>query len=208
MRLLIATVFLYAGTLFADVPASSPQSMQRTLQNLSHSVSNNDQELALLKQKITNQESILDSMHTEVTALIKAAKESQKSNSTQVDTRLKAMEKNIDKLVSDLKQFKKHANETSTSFSELQKKIAEQQELTTLQAQQIKELESALRLIASTLQTKTTKTSSTSGNEYKVKAGDSLEKIAKEHNTTIEAIKKANNLSKDVIYPGQKLEIP
>ncbi len=187
--------------------AASLYELQRSVQNMSYSISNQDAELAHLKQKIVNQESTLDSMHAEVSALIKAAKESQKSTGAQVDTKLKSMEKNIDKLVSDLKQFKKHANESADSFAEIQKKLAHQQEISSLQAQQIKELESALRNIASALQTKTGVEKSASG-EYRVKAGDSLEKIAKEHGTTIEAIRRENSLTKDTIYPGQKLHIP
>lgn len=204
---LVISQLLLAGSLFAEVPASSQQTVQRTLQNLQYGLSNQDQELTLLKQKIHNQESTLESMHTEVSSLIKAAKESQKSTGAEVSTKLKSMEKNIDKLVTDLKQFKKHANETSTSFTELQKKIAEQQEISSLQAQQIKDLETALRHIASALQTKVAPEKSVAG-QYRVKPGDTLEKIAKEHGTTIDAIRRENNLTKDIIHPGQKLNIP
>lgn len=43
-----------------------------------------------------------------------------------------------------------------------------------------------------------------------VRNGDSLERIAKREGTTVEALKKANNLSGDnpVIQPGQKLKMP
>jgi LysM repeat protein len=181
--------------------------LQRTLQNMSYSISNQDTEIAHLKQKIQNQESILDSMHSEVTALIKSAKEQQKSTGNQVDTRLKSMEKNIDKLVADLKQFKKYSEGSASSFDEIQKKLSKQEEIIQLQAQQIKDLESALRHLASAMQTKSSPATSTPG-EYRVKSGDSLEKIAKEHGTTIDAIRRENSLTKDVIYPGQKLHIP
>ncbi|MDD4182430.1 MAG: L,D-transpeptidase family protein [Candidatus Omnitrophica bacterium] len=43
--------------------------------------------------------------------------------------------------------------------------------------------------------------------KYVVKPNDSLAKIAKENNTTIELIKRANNLSSDVIRPEQELKI-
>jgi len=42
---------------------------------------------------------------------------------------------------------------------------------------------------------------------HEVKSGDSLAKIAKLYNTTIEFIKKSNNLTGDVIRVGQKLRI-
>ncbi|MFA5270991.1 MAG: L,D-transpeptidase family protein [Candidatus Omnitrophota bacterium] len=43
--------------------------------------------------------------------------------------------------------------------------------------------------------------------KYTVKPNDSLGKIAKEYNTTIELIKRANNLSRDVIRPGDKFKV-
>lgn len=56
--------------------------------------------------------------------------------------------------------------------------------------------------------TKTTKKASTKS--YTVKSGDSLDKIAKRNGTTVEAIRKANGMSKKstMIKPGQKLKIP
>ena len=43
---------------------------------------------------------------------------------------------------------------------------------------------------------------------YKVKAGDSLEKIAKANNTTVDKIKKINSMQQDLIVIGQEIKIP
>lgn len=43
---------------------------------------------------------------------------------------------------------------------------------------------------------------------YQVKAGDSLYKIATAYGTSVEKLKASNNLTKDIIYPGQQLIIP
>jgi LysM repeat protein len=48
----------------------------------------------------------------------------------------------------------------------------------------------------------------TAGGEYTVKSGDSLWKIARDHNTNVVKIKELNNLTTDVIRPGQILQIP
>jgi len=54
-----------------------------------------------------------------------------------------------------------------------------------------------------------TKNIPVSGEEtYMVKAGDSLYKIAMKYGTTVEALKNINNLTTDVINPGQVLQIP
>lgn len=46
------------------------------------------------------------------------------------------------------------------------------------------------------------------GKYYIVKKGDYLGKIARKYNTSVKAIKRANKLKSDIIYPGQKLIIP
>ena len=43
---------------------------------------------------------------------------------------------------------------------------------------------------------------------HKVVKGDSLYKISRIYNVKINAIKKTNNLTKDIIYINQKLKIP
>ena len=42
---------------------------------------------------------------------------------------------------------------------------------------------------------------------YVIKPNDTLGKIAREHNTTVELIKKSNNLSSDIIIPGNMLKV-
>jgi lipoprotein-anchoring transpeptidase ErfK/SrfK len=43
--------------------------------------------------------------------------------------------------------------------------------------------------------------------EYVVQAGDSLEKIARDHKTTVELIKRSNGLDNETIFPGKKLKV-
>ncbi len=60
---------------------------------------------------------------------------------------------------------------------------------------------------AATKETVKTAKASTAGT-YTVKAGDTLAKIAREHGTTIKALRAANSLKTDQIHPGQKLKLP
>lgn len=42
---------------------------------------------------------------------------------------------------------------------------------------------------------------------YVVKAGDTVEKIAKMHGTSVQAIKAENNLKNQLLHPGQQLRV-
>lgn len=51
-------------------------------------------------------------------------------------------------------------------------------------------------------------TGTTTGSLYTVKAGETLTRIAKQHGTTVKAIRAANNLKSDKVSVGQKLKLP
>lgn len=191
-------VSMISITLEAETPPNQLKSMQYTL-------ANQDSEIAFIKERLTSFETTLESTHKEVSKLISQAKEAVKKSSGALDTKVLAIEKNIEKLVTDLKAFKKQTNELASTLSDIQKSLREKEEIAALQAEQIKELEQALRSLAQAMQTKSsTKTTGT----YQVKSGDTLDKIAKELDVSISSLKAENNLQKDVIYPGQKLKVP
>jgi LysM repeat protein len=50
--------------------------------------------------------------------------------------------------------------------------------------------------------------STTTGSSYTIKAGDTLYGIARQHGTSVAAIREANQLSSDLIFVGQNLRIP
>jgi LysM repeat protein len=198
----------------ADIAKSS---LERTLHNIKYSQETLEQELARLDQKIQNQDLVLESTRDEVTSLLKACRESQKSLSSSQDSRLKALDKNIEKLIQDLKQFKTHANETSTFQSGLQKKLQGIDEIVRLQGEQLQDLEKAMRSLALAISskpladTKNDKKEQGTANKvktYRVKSGDSLEKIAKDQGITVQALKEINALPNDKIISGQELKIP
>lgn len=194
------------------IDSNTRLSQDRLLQTIQHTLHNQEQEIAAIHERIQNQETILESMREEVTALLQATKEAQKTNASSQESRLKAMEKKQETLLQDLKQFKTHANESSSYSQELQKKIRELNDIIRLQGEQVHELEEALRSLALAIQGKPSQekksVSKDSQNSYQVKSGDTLEKIAKEYKVTIQALKVANGLQKDKIVPGQELKIP
>ncbi|EKE08435.1 MAG: hypothetical protein ACD_17C00167G0004 [uncultured bacterium] len=103
----------------------------------------------------------------------------------------------------ELKSLSSHANETTAALLQFRNRVDELESEIHLQNRRFDEvanLKTNIETLAKGLygQYKT----------YKVKAGDSLDKIARIHQTSIEKIKELNNLNHDLIVIGQELKIP
>lgn len=116
-----------------------------------------------------------------------------------IERKMAAFEKNYDRFSSELSKLTQHANQTSQSLVQYRDQIVELD----------RRLDEALRL-KSTLAnlSKAVGQKEESSRSYRVKSGDSLEKIARNHHTSVQAIKTLNNLSSDKIVVGQELQLP
>lgn len=201
---LVSSVFLFSS-LLADENASKT--------HLEHRISNLETENSYLKQKIVNQETTLDSLRDEMSALIRATKELTEKSSSSSETKIAQIEKNVEKLIADMKQFKNHSNDTADALTGHQKSLKEFEETFTLQKKQLKEFEEALKSLAKAMSTgipsKPEECVATKGkNTYRVRSGDSLGKIAINFKKSVTTLREANQLRSDVIVPGQELVIP
>lgn len=203
----LVPIFFAHSLLGAEI---APNTLEKQVRNTQYRLESQESEIGYLKERIASFETVLETTHQEVTRLVSQAKDAIKNSSKTVDTKVDVVEKNIEKIAQDLKTFKKQANELATNISTIQKNLKEKEEIASLQAQQIKDLEQAMRLLTSALQTKTASSSNGKAYQksYEVKPGDTLDKIAKELDTTVAKIKAENALQKDIIYPGQKLQVP
>lgn len=118
-----------------------------------------------------------------------------------LQSRIQMQENTIDKLSSELKILKKdiqqlleHLNKVNTQLATHEKGL-----------QNVSELKNTLADLLKSIHSSTTKTRVKC---YKVQAGDSLEKIARLHHVSVEALKANNKLIRDTIFPGQELQIP
>lgn len=152
------------------------EELRSEIADLRHNLHGADIEIKLLEEKLENQS------HT-------------KTDTTAIDRKLALLEKNLEKLNSDLLSLKAFATQTTSSLTQYRDHILELNR----KLDEVGKLRSTLSQMA-----KTTSTAQT----YQVKAGDSLEKIARLHNISIEALKRENKLSSDKIIIGQELTIP
>jgi len=165
-------------------------SFRSEIQIVEGHIKHNEQALASLKnQDFEKAQSKIDQLAVAVQAL------EQKWN---------AAEKSRVADSGELKQLSSHAKETGLALVQFKDRIGEmEQELISGQRrfEEIGKLKSNIENLAKALQASDLKI-------YKVRSGDSLEKIAKSNKTTVEKIKKLNGMEQDLIGVGQELKIP
>ncbi len=173
-----------------------------SVRRLGHVVATHDAEITMIKQSLENQAAAIETMHQEVQALVQAARESS------AEPRVARQEKVLAKVIEDCKTLKSSINDTATTVSKLQQSLSSQNEVLAAQSKQIQELHAAVRALAKIIQPAVSPSSASNKDRYRVKAGDSLEKIAKENATTVQALKEINDLKNTTIHPGQELRLP
>jgi len=103
----------------------------------------------------------------------------------------------------NLQRLASHANETTVALSQFKGRVQElEQELSSQQKrfEDLAKVKGSIESLAKSIKAPY--------KLYKVRPGDSLEKIAQAHHTKVERIKKLNDLDRDLIVVGQELKIP
>ncbi len=191
-----------------DQTGTALREMRSTLDDLRHEVSNHEVEIKVYDEKIHNLETIIDSLRQQSSDTTQAHKEALKDSSATLEMKLNSLETTTKGLVADLKQFKNHANETASTLAQYKQKISDLEKILEIQNQNLDSLQAALKSLTGVLQVKNNVPLSSTDKTYRVAPGDSLEKIARKHQTTIANIKELNGLTHDRIIVGQNLKVP
>ncbi len=157
------------------------EEMKTEIADLRHALHGTEVELKLLEEKFDSRED----QHA-----------SPKGDVVTLQRKISLLEKTIDKMNVELKSLMNYANQTTTSLSQYRDQIQEIDR----KLGEVSKLRSTLTQISKTYSAPEEQT-------YHVKSGDSLEKIARKFNTSIDALKKDNQLPTDKIVIGQELKI-
>lgn len=179
--------------------------MQTNLDDLRHEISCCKTDLQILDSRLKNQETL-------IAALKQQGGEKNQTKLDSLSQQLSALEKRIafsetksQGQGEDLKRMSIHANETTSALAQFKDRLCEfEQELLSQQRhfEEVAKLKGHFEGLAKHLR------GSPLEKLYKVRAGDSLEKIARLHKTTVERLKQANGLTDDRIAVGKELRIP
>jgi len=121
---------------------------------------------------------------------------------------LSPLRKTHGKTLLDLKALTAHAQKTSSSLAAYRDKIEELEQRLEGQDRRLFEVGKVKETLTSLTTALKNPSNGLSYTLYKVQGGETLGKIAKEHRTTVRAIKELNHLSGNQIYAGQELKLP
>ena len=188
--------------------------LRTTLSELKNTLNNHESEIRMFDNRLHNQEAIIDHSHQELTDNIQSQQETSKASVSNLEYKTDALDTTLKSIISDMRQMKTQSNEFVAILGQHKQKLAEFEKLMDAQNQHMKNLEIALSSMMEVMQaqgvTEKNYNAGDSLKEYKVQPGDSLEKIARVHKVSVQAIRDLNKLSKDKdrIFAGQTLKIP
>lgn len=178
---------------------SSGNSLNEAFSDLRNEVDNHEAEIRMFEERLNTQENIMDSIRQQFLDANVAQKEFVKGSSATLESRMSGLEARLGGAAEDMRKLQSHANESALALQQYKSKIAD------LEAH-IEQLQKAINTLVDALQIEGVKSDSLT--VYEVKSGDSLEKIAKRHKTSVSKLKEANQLKNDRIFIGQTLKIP
>ena len=173
----------------------SLRKMRTDLDEIKHDLNSNQMELHILEGKVLTQDTSLTSLKEQTLESQQTKLKKATELLTQIDKKIKGLEKKFEEALADIRKLTIHANETTTALTQYQDKINEQNH----KLQDISKIKTTIKeLLKSNSQTFT----------YTVKSGDTLDTIAKTYGTSIEILKRLNKISDDTIYADQEILIP
>jgi LysM repeat protein len=169
------------------------------LEEIKHDMTSYQMQLQILEGKITAGDDL-------IAAVKERLQETQKSAWNQIEYQISLLEKKSktievqnETLASHLGQLQQYAADTTKALTQYKEKIKDLEKIVSLNQESIEQIK-----LKKSSQPKTDRPFKT----YVVRPGDSLEKIARIHETSTEDIKKLNQLSHDLIIVGQELIVP
>lgn len=191
-------------TTYAHSPGM--KQLHDNINQIRHGLNNHEHELRQIDEKFSSMESIVEGMQLKLLDHSKVHKELLQNSKTSLEAKIGDLELVTKGLLVDLNSIKNRVNETNSFLSEYKQQMSVVEKAIENQNKNIENLHAAMKTLMLVLQGG--ETSDAVSDLYVVKSGDSLEKIANAHSTTVKALKELNNLTADRIKIGQKLKIP
>ncbi len=171
--------------------------MRLELADVKHDLKSTQVELNLLDERVKKQASPPSS-------LIKTTNDAANAQVSNVEQRISDLEKLIERINNDLRNLSSYTNQALAKVHSIELEVTSHEK----RLDEVVKLKNTLTSISHAIGQTSSSSPISSNKTYRVKGGDSLEKIARNHKTSIVSLKNLNNLKNDKIVVGQDLRIP
>ena len=214
IRKAFAFIALVAGCTSCSPLRSSPNDekhqleltlheVQTNLDDLRHDINCFQTEIQILDGRIKYYENTLSSLKQHDLEKQQAKIDQLTAQILSLEKKWISLEKNQTGEIVEIETLSTHANETTAALAQFKDRIGELEEEIHAQNRRFDEVAKLKGHIENL-----SKGFQGDFKIYRVRPGDSLEKIARAHKTAVEKIKKLNSLDQDLIVVGQELKIP
>ncbi|MBS3905227.1 MAG: LysM peptidoglycan-binding domain-containing protein [Simkania sp.] len=173
------------------------------LGDLRHAAQAQKVEIQLLQERIRDQEMIAENANKH-----RNRSDSLTGQLVALEKKITLLERQQDRILNDLKLLNTHYEQTGNNLHNLQNRFSALQtqiEHHASRLHDIQQLKTTLTHVSRVISEQSSPTKESK--RYRVKAGDNLEKIAKQNNLSVHQLKKINQLNDDRIFSGQELLI-
>ncbi len=182
--------------------------IQIELSELKYQMNTHQTELAILEEKWNEERKTLTQVKKQVHSGDSTASKQLRTDVEELRRRLISVDKQSEKASSDLKKLEIHAEQNAAVMAQYKTKLQECQSTIADQSGKLDEIKKLRTTISSLSQAMQGQTVPLEKRTYQVVAGDSLQKIAQKNQTSVTALKRANQLQTDQISVGQELLLP
>jgi LysM repeat protein len=180
--------------------------LQTNLDDLRHDINCFHTEMQIVDGKVKHQEDATQNLKQQHLEKLQLKVENLTKLFSEIENKVNLFETKSHSLSSNFSNLSNHANETTLALTQHKDKINELEKIILKQNARLEDIAKVKTTLEDIV--KTIKSNSSNYLIYKVRPKDSLEKIAKTNNVTVDSIKHLNDLENDLIVVGQKLKIP
>lgn len=169
------------------------------VEDIKHDLNTYEIEHHVIEGKLIDQEQTIATLRQQVAELKSGKLDSFVQELQNLEKKLHQVSKKQDKIVADIRQLSTHANDTTTALAQYKDKLSQFETAIQGQNVQLHEIQKIKEGISKLAEGEKT---------YVVQPGDTLEKIAKKNDTTVEQLKAVNKMTTDLIVIDQLLNLP
>jgi LysM repeat protein len=186
---------------------STIREIRDSVDDLRREAGNHEVEIRMFDEKLNTIQSTLEVLRQQMNDVKQSSRDSLKNSSKELEGKFSSLDPLVKGVSADLSTLKRQINDVLEQY---RVRLTELEKAIDSQSRNTEHLQTAVASLMELLQGKDVKSieGDSKAKSYKVKNGDSLEKIAKLHQVSISSLKEANKLQTDRIIIGQTLWIP